>query len=164
MRRRRYRPALLMRVSVALYSLACLVYILYFTYVVRVFSGVPRKSSPMAIFNLAPAPVVARKVSDPIDLGQFDSRYSGWVIVVDLDTTLEANDLIAQVSDDSSPVKERATAMQAWLSIMLAAWNFVDDNGNPLPQPRDGGVKFCRQDLIEPISKAIAQAITPKKA
>lgn len=118
----------------------------------------------MPTYNLPVAPVVAPKVSDPINLGEFDSRYEGWLVVIDLDTTLEVNELISQVSDDASPLKERTEAMTAWLAAMIVAWNFVDDQGAPLPQPRDGGVAKCKQELIQPISQAIAQAISPKKS
>lgn len=114
-------------------------------------------------FNMQPAPIV-RRASEPIDLGEFDETYAGWMIVLDMAVPLEANDIIAVAADASEKMGPRNKAVEDWLERVAIAWNFTDENGASLPQPRDGGAKLCPQTLIEPISLAIAKVIQPKKA
>lgn len=114
-------------------------------------------------FNLQPAPKV-ENYSEPVDLGDFDPRYAGWIIVFKLDAPMSMNDYIAVATDNNASVKERNEALDMWTRAVAEAWNFVDDEGNPIPQPSEGGFAKVPQALLAPISEAFAREMQPKKA
>lgn len=113
-------------------------------------------------FGLMAAPTVPARLSDPIDLGEFNPVYAGWKIVVDLSVELGANDMIAAALDDSTAMGDRNKAIEEWVAAFVVAWNFVDGQGALLPQPRDGGAARLRQELMQPVSQAVAKALNPK--
>lgn len=114
-------------------------------------------------FNLAPAPVV-QQFSKPIDLGEFDGRYAGWIVVFNLNAPMSMNDYIATATDNDANMRDRNSALEEWTKAVCAGWNFVNDAGDPIAQPQDGGFKALPQALLGPISEAFAREMQPKKA
>jgi hypothetical protein len=41
---------------------------------------------------------------------------------------------------------------------IIKEWNFVDEEGNPLPPPQDGGVELVPSDLFQALSNAAGSA------
>ena len=115
------------------------------------------------LYQLPPAPTKSH-ASKPINLGEYNPEYDGWFIIVDLGAPLRTNDVIALAADTDAHTRDRNRAVYDWLAAMLIEWNFVDDKGTPLPQPREGGAELCPQVLMTPISEAIGAVLNPKKA
>jgi len=50
------------------------------------------------------------------------------------------------------------------LEAMIIDWDFVDEAGNDLPQPQEGGIKHLTVDLLNVVTALISEKIieTPK--
>ena len=128
--------------------------------------------------TLPQAPSVTR-LSDPMDLTDFGApqAYKGWLIICHQDVDVSVFDDAAAMADNTLPMAARKTAMENWIMAIVAEWNFVttenrpvlDASGQPtgqflqvvksLPQPSDGGARYCRQELLPAITQAFAKAI-----
>lgn len=121
--------------------------------------------------GLPPAPL-RRSASPPINLGEFDPDFEGWLIVVDLSLPLAANEIAAQSVDESLPMSARMASTYQYISLAVKEWNFVraalDAEGNevaePLPGPRDpDGPRSLPQAVFGALLKAIVQALKAEK-
>ena len=114
-------------------------------------------------FNLPRAPHIQPE-EVIVDLGQYSQKYTGWKVVVNPMIPLSINDLLAKMTATSGSeisIPERLAAMEEWICTAFLAWNLQDVDGNDLPQPQEGGAKMCPYILLEPLSKAFAEALKP---
>ncbi len=121
--------------------------------------------------GLPPAPL-RRAASPPIDLGEFDPDYAGWLVIIDLSLPLSANEIAARSTDDSLSMQQRMESTYEYISLAVREWNFVraeiDDEGNevavPLPGPREpDGPRSLPQSVFGPLLKAILQGLKAEK-
>lgn len=132
-------------------------------------TSVPTVTAPAVLpFGMRPPPARRRRVSPPIDLGQFDSNFEGWQVVFDLDIGLEAYEKLALARDAATGGVESLKLMREWMQDVLVAWNFpvadFDGGMSAMRQPRDGGVKDCPPAVLGAIAQAFGEAITPPKS
>lgn len=115
--------------------------------------------------DMAPAPVVQR-LSDPIDLGEFHPAYVGWKVVYDLSVDLSAYEMYDGMSNAKGSMSniEAIRVMREWIAQAIAWWNFTDKLGQLLPQPRDGGAVYCREELLKAIAQGFVAATRVPKA
>lgn len=54
----------------------------------------------------------------------------------------------------------------AALAVIILDWNFVDEEGNPLPPPDEAGVEALPLDLVDQIGRAYTEEIVtlPKRS
>ena len=48
------------------------------------------------------------------------------------------------------------------LNTLVVAWNYVDEEGQPLPLPRDGGLAECTDELIDATWSALIDWLKEK--
>lgn len=101
-----------------------------------------------------------RHTTRPIDLGHYDPAYAGWCVVLDLDVRHRSTRRV-RGDDRAGPVVLRM--LDYLLPRLLVSWNFVDEQGTPLPQPADGGLTRCPQALLRPIFQAFCDALRDER-
>lgn len=121
-----------------------------------------------SIPDLPPAPLRLRRYSLPVDMGEYDEEYRGWFIVFDLDTGLDTYETLAAAQDAGGGV-ESLKLMREWAAQVIVKWNFpmIDretGENKPMPQPSDGGIRYCPAALLLPLAEAFGEALTPPKA
>jgi hypothetical protein len=132
-----------------------------------------------------PLPVAqpVHRLSEPLELTDFGAPavYAGWMVICNLDVDLSTNLDAADMADSTLPMTTRMASMEHWISSIVAEWNFVTtvqtpaldpetekvipgqftETVQPLPQPSQGGARYCRQELLPAIAQAFAKAIQP---
>ena len=99
--------------------------------------------------KLAPVPMRRAPVKEAtLVLG---GDYEGWTCRVRANPRLGILDDLT--GNDSSRV---LPAMEH----ICRAWDFVDENGEPLPQPGDGGVRELTSDLIQELLQRYTDMLT----
>lgn len=109
-----------------------------------------------------------RRYSRPINMGQYDEEYDGWYLVFDLDTGLDSYETLAAAQDRGGGV-EAIHLMREWAAQVIVKWNFPmldpeTEESLPMPQPRDGGMRYCPAAILNAIALAFGDALTPPKA
>ncbi len=75
--------------------------------------------------------------------------WDGWAFTVKTNPNMEV------VADLLSGNLDR---MMEAAGRVIVAWDFVDENGDPLPQPAEGGIKKLPTDLFQAIAAAAGNA------
>jgi hypothetical protein len=75
-----------------------------------------------------------------------DGDYEGWRAVV------RTNHRFGVLLDMESGDTERVVAA---LAKIVLEWNFVDEEGEPLPQPADGGIGQCDADALKRLMEQV---------
>lgn len=129
--------------------------------------------STLSAFHLAPALPFAREYSDPIDLGDFDARFAGMLIVVDLSLPMGVLAPLQRIlaSSDTSPQAgiARALALREYAARALAAWNLTRFDAMtgqvvPLRQPGDGGIdEIPLRDVLQVVIQAVEAQFAASK-
>lgn len=73
--------------------------------------------------------------------------YEDWKVVFDLAAERRVRAVL------KGPTKGAGQMFQI-LEAMLLSWNFLDEDGNPAPQPREGGTPYCPITLWTPLIQA----------
>lgn len=125
------------------------------------------RALPAHFGNLPPPVPLKRKVSRPIDLGDYNEAFRGTYMVFHLTLPMLAQDLIAVMQDQNATSVERGEAAKEWLKISVAAWNLAyeqpDGTVKVLKQPFAGGIDEFPMDgdLIGALSQAFGAAFNP---
>lgn len=108
--------------------------------------------------------------SKPIDLGKYykpeegeGNPYEGWCVVFDRTFDMSMAKKMRQMQETADSM-EKLDALLEQIERLLIAWNFADFDGNPVPQPRQGGAMFCPQELLKPLFDAFSELVNPPKA
>lgn len=120
---------------------------------------------------MAPAPV-RRATPRLVDLGQFDESYTGWQVYVNPKASIEVNETLASIQDDSVPAVNKVQAIYLWISECFIQWNFTIEKKDQatggtyvaaMKQPGFGGEKEVDMELLGLLSQAYSSVIQPGK-
>lgn len=82
-----------------------------------------------------------------------DGDYAGW------NATLRTNPPMRVLTEFSSGQFDRILSA---LREVVIDWDFVDEEGQPLPAPADGGLEACPLDLMQGLVRAFNAALVPE--
>lgn len=104
--------------------------------------------------------------SAPIDLGAYsEGEYAGWQVVFNLDVEWRLYHRMQAMQ--GAWTEESAALLRGWLQLICVAWNFTARNRQNqlclLPQPAQGGLLFCPQDVLSVVSHAFLDIVQPSK-
>ena len=85
---------------------------------------------------------------------ELDGEWEGWQFTARLNTPLQA------VADIASGDVDR---MMKGLARIVLAWNFVDEEGEPMPPPDEHTIGLLPMDLVNVISARFSREMAPPK-
>lgn len=130
---------------------------------------------PAAPSRLPPATRRANP-SRPVCVGNYfepeegqENPYTDWYVVFNrsynMRSVIESETARLAADGDTEAQQAMSHIVLKNLHHMLVAWNFLDEDDNPAPQPTDqSSAAYCPQDLIYPLMRAFAATLNPPKA
>jgi hypothetical protein len=120
-------------------------------------------------FGMRAGPSIADEISEVIDLGRFNEKFTGMQCVFNRMIDLSIQDILEQMRDERLPELRRARAAKDFLKKILVAWNFTRRravNGQLvkeyLPQPPEGIEALpLSLELLIAILKAFSEEFNP---
>lgn len=113
--------------------------------------------------------VLKRKVSAPIDLGEYNPEYAGLQVIFNLRMPMSLQDQLQVMQDPEATSFQRSDAAKEWLRVTIAAWNIgieqPDGSISYLAQPYEGGLEDfpLDADLLAAIAQAFGAVFMPKQ-
>lgn len=96
---------------------------------------------------------VSKKRALPVKTKEVHLEYEGIPLSMTVRTNVKVRDIAALA--DAERILDTAVALRG----VVLKWDFPDEEGNPLPQPADGGLEELPDDLLKMVIEATNTAL-----